>query len=622
MTNLQSNIQGPHWDNSSEYPSLNSIEYKNDLKSVQQAILQIQELTKVISKNIKEIENLSNETAKEIVKNGQEIFTIRENANVVASNLYVYTNCIVSVDGKNEIAKQMITKCQELHAQLEQAYKPLSLFLTLAPEKILHDYLNHEKTKTQKFQIEHERKLKDFLLSLDEETLITSLAIDGHTAWDNLYSNISSQIECEVHMPNGTEKMGIAKANALLQDASPAIRKAAYIAIQNGWEKNTEVCAQALNALAGWRHTINKRRSTKTNKHFLINPLHENRMSQETLDSLFSVIQEGKQIGQKALHLKAKASGIEQLHPSDLFAPAPHLGSKETQSKYTFAEGMKIIVDAFAEVDPKMAEFAEMMQKNKWIEGRLGDYKRPGAYCTSFEKSRSPRVYMTFMGGLGDVSTLAHELGHAFHHWVMRDLPHIQTNYPMNLAETASIFAETVVGNALMNKAKCKEEQFPIAFNNAENAATFLLNIPARFTFEKEFYEMRLKENLSVQDFKNLMERSWKRYYGDTLSEMNTLFWASKLHFYISDLSFYNFPYTFGYLFSLGVYAQKEKLGKDFYNKYVNLLRDTGNMTAEDLIKTHLNVDIRKPDFWQSSLKIIEKQIEHFEGLVNYTIKK
>ncbi|WP_186644566.1 M3 family oligoendopeptidase [Fluviispira vulneris] len=610
-------IQGPNWDNSQEYPAIKSKEFDHDMQSVLHAITQIEELSKTISIQLKNIEKIATEKSKEIIKTAQEIYKIYDMANKLAMNLSTFTQCILSVNGKDEQAKQMMVKCQGLYAHLAQAYKPLALFLILAPDNMIEEYLKNEKTKEQKFQIEHERKTKETLLSLEEETLITSLAIDGHTAWDNLYNNIASLIECDVHLPTGREKMGVAKATALLQDSDSKVRSAAYQAIQEGWEKNVEVCAQSLNSLAGWRHTICKKRSTQIPQNFLSSPLHENRMTAETLDTLFSVIHEGKELGQKALRLKAKAAGLKQLHPSDLFAPPPKFAEAETQSKFTFAEGLQIVIDAFSDVDPKMGEFAEMMHKNKWIEGSVGDNKRPGAYCTTFEKSATPRVYMTYMGGLGDISTLAHELGHAFHSWVMRDLPQVQTAYPMNLAETASLFAETVVSNALMKKAKSKEEQFPIAFNDAENAATFLLNIPARFRFEKEFYEMRLNQNLSVDDFKQLMDKSWRFYYGDTLSEMNTLFWASKLHFYISDLSFYNFPYSFGYLFSLGVYAQREKLGKDFYKNYINLLRDTGRMTAEDLVKTHLNEDIKKPEFWRGSLKIIEKQIIHLEKILN-----
>ncbi|MFZ9521654.1 MAG: M3 family metallopeptidase, partial [Silvanigrellaceae bacterium] len=256
-----------------------------------------------------------------------------------------------------------------------------------------------------------------------------------------------------------------------------------------------------------------------------------------------------------------------------------------------------------------MGVFVDVMWLIGWIEGSVSNNKRPGAYCTRFAKSRTPRVYMTYKGSLEDVGTLAHELGHAFHNWVMRDLPLPETYYPMTLAETASIFAETVVSDVLLKKSSTPAEKRQVLWGDLGSAEAFLLNIPARFWFEKSFYEKRSERTLSPDELSALMSDSWKRAYGDTLSEMNPLFWCSKLHFHISGTSFYNFPYTFGYLFALGVYAQREKQGKDFYRNYVNLLRDTGRMSAEEVARKHLGVNISEQGFWNDSIAIVAKQI-------------
>jgi oligoendopeptidase F len=214
---------------------------------------------------------------------------------------------------------------------------------------------------------------------------------------------------------------------------------------------------------------------------------------------------------------------------------------------------------------------------------------------------------------------LAHELGHAFHNWVMRDMPHYETFYPMTLAETASIFGETVVGNALLEKAKGPGDRLSFTWTQAREVESLLLNISARFHFEKAFYERRQDQTLNPDDFKKLMTESWSEFYGDSLTEMDPMFWASKLHFSISSLSFYNFPYIFGYLFSLGVYAQRPKLKDKFYDAYVNLLRDTGRMTAEEVAAKHLGADLTKPDFWRASLAESKRSVDQFEAAVNAT---
>ncbi len=172
---------------------------------------------------------------------------------------------------------------------------------------------------------------------------------------------------------------------------------------------------------------------------------------------------------------------------------------------------------------------------------------------------------MTFMGSNSDISTLAHELGHAYHSWVMRDMPMSQMQYPMTLAETASIFAETVMSDVLIENASSKEEKVEFAWAEIEGAVGLLLNIPARFEFEKNFYEQRQNRALSADELSQLTDDAWRKWYGPTLTETDKLYWASKLHFSISEVSFYNYPYTFGYLFSMSIYSSSQRVGSGFF---------------------------------------------------------
>ena len=145
----------------------------------------------------------------------------------------------------------------------------------------------------------------------------------------------------------------------------------------------------------------------------------------------------------------------------------------------------------------------------------------------------------------------------------------------------------------------------------------FLLNIPARFEFEQKFYEARAERPLRPAELKALMSEAWQSWYGHALAEPDPMFWASKQHFYISGLSFYNFPYLFGYLFSLGVYGRREQFGNSFYDRYVALLRDTGRMSAEDLAEKHLGVRLDEPEFWQETIASLSHRVDAFEHLLN-----
>jgi len=256
-----------------------------------------------------------------------------------------------------------------------------------------------------------------------------------------------------------------------------------------------------------------------------------------------------------------------------------------------------------------------MMAEKGWIDAKPTPYRSTGAYCTGFSEPREPRIFMTYEGSMTNVLTLAHELGHAWHNWVMRDLARYKTYYSMTLAETASIFAETLVRDTLFAQTTTREQKLGIAWEDGVAAATFLLNIPARFTFEQQLVESR-KEGFVIADtLKIMMRDSWQYWYEDSLASYDDMFWASKLHFSMSGLGFYNYPYLFGYLFSLGIYAQKDRYGEAFNAMYTNLLRDTGSMTAEDVVQQHLKQDIRQREFWQASLDIVDRSVSRLEKL-------
>lgn len=186
----------------------------------------------------------------------------------------------------------------------------------------------------------------------------------------------------------------------------------------------------------------------------------------------------------------------------------------------------------------------------------------------------------------------------------------------MNLAETASIFFETVVGNALLEQSDSAEERFSMLWGEAESAATFLLNIPARYRFEEELNKRRKEGQISVGEIDEMMVSAWERYYGDALGSKDRVgvFSQSKLHFYLTGISFYNWPYSFGYLFSLGVYAEYENGNKDaFAGMYRELLRDTGRMDAEQVVEKHLGGRIDDEEFWKGAIAVAERKVNLLE---------
>lgn len=525
---------------------------------------------------------------------------------------FIYT--ALSVDTQDDSANTWMPILQKLSADLEEGLKPLNIFTERASEDFITALLADPDLSEMAFLLRHARKQKDFLLSVAEEQLMTALATSGLHTWGNLYSELAGTLKCEVQ----GETMGLAQAANLLSSPSADTRKAAWDGIRSAWATQQTPVAAGLNAINGWRLEEAKKRSGVRQLHYLDKSCHQSRIERATLDALMDTTYQNREIGHRALAAMAKALGQSKMNPWDTMAAAPsESGNAGEAEKIPFEEAIALISNAFNTLTPEMGKFATMMAEKGWIDGKPTPNRSTGAYCSGFSDPREPRIFLTYEGTMSNVITLAHELGHAWHNWVMRDLAKMKTRYPMTLAETASIFAETLVRDALMKRATTPAQQMEIAWEDAIGAAVFLLNIPARFEFEKRLVEARKVGALRPAQLSEMMSDSWQMWFEESLSQYDDLFWASKLHFSISSLGFYNYPYLFGYLFSLGIYAQQAVYGSDFNSRYTALLRDTGAMTAEDLVQQHLQKDLTQPQFWQDSLEIVEKSVDRFEKLVD-----
>lgn len=531
---------------------------------------------------------------------------------------FIYT--ALSIDTQDADANTWMPILQKLGADLTEVMMPMSVFMERTSEDFISALVAHPDLSEMEFLLLHARKQQDFLLSVSEEQLMTALATNGLHTWGNLYSELAGTLKCDV---NG-ETMGLAKASNLLSSPEAAIRKAAWDAIRSAWATQQPAVAAGLSAINGWRLEAAKKRSGKRELHYLDKSCHQSRIERKTLDALMETTYQNRATGQRALAAMAKALGQTQANPWDVMAPAPQIrteGNKASDGEnISFGDAIALIAKSFNKLTPDMGNFAIMMAEKGWIDGAPTPNRATGAYCTKFSEPREPRIFMTYEGTMTNVLTLAHELGHAWHNWVMRDLPVMKTRYPMTLAETASIFAETLVREALMAEASSPAQQLNIAWQDAQSAAIMLLNIPARFEFEQRMVEARKQGSLRPQQLCDMMDSSWQRWFEKSLSSYDDLFWASKLHFSISSLGFYNYPYLFGYLFSLGIYAQQPVYGDRFNALYTNLLRDTGSMTAENVVMHHLQKDLSQPQFWQDSLDIVEKSVVNFEQLVEKSV--
>ena len=541
----------------------------------------------------------------------EKVYNSQVSIGQVLSNTSMFINSCLSVNARDTAASTWLPGLQQLGAQLKNATQPMFGFLAVADAKVI-DLMNENSVLGDlSFQIQQLRQMSDQLLPVAQEQLLTRMAVTGLHGWGNLYKNLSGTLQCTV----GNEQLGLAAAFNQLSSEQQSIREQAWRGINTAWTENEQAAASILNNINGWRIEESGQRSHTRALHYLDKSCHTSRISRNTLDAMMEATRASRHIPQRALKAMAKLHNVEQLGPWDLMAPAPIKSS----GSINFNDAIDLIAKSFSQFSKPMGDFAIEMAERGWIDSEQTDNRSTGAYCGSFAKPRQPRIFITYNGTMTNVITLAHELGHAWHNRVMEDIPEAKIRYPMTLAETASIFAETLVRESLLNAASDNTQRLEIMWSEAETAAALMLNIPARFEFEQRLVETRQTNFVTADTMKDMMRESWQLWYEDSLSEYDDMFWASKLHFSISGFGFYNYPYLFGYLFSLGIYAHKDQLqpGESFEEKYRNILRDTGSMTAEALVEKHLGQDIRTPEFWLNSIGIVERSLMQFEELAN-----
>lgn len=598
---MQRRIYPQQWQNQHIYPSLDCGVLEADMSLARASLAELAEFIGGLGAVRGQQEALQ-DFLREVRLRAQRIRNIGWNIAVLAA-------CSGSQDARDPLAKQLASRARALNADLFKALAPVEDLMLGLPaaefEQLMQDPLLGE----EGYRLHHERRLQDQRLPVEAEQLVIGLGTDGLHAWGNLYNDLVGKIRLSI----AGQEMGLAQASNLLSSPDRALRREAFDAISAGWEGEQETVAAILNALNGWRNELARQRGKGRRLDALDLSCHQSHIARATLDTLMHETWRARGLGQRALELMAGRLGIEAPGPEDLFAPPPAATSREIP----FEEAIDLIAAAFARFDPEMGEFARMMAERGWIDAAPTPNRRTGAYCTKFADPVEPRVFITYAGTLDNVITLAHELGHAWHNWLIRDLPMSQRSYPMTLAETASIFAETLVRSALLEQAQSQEERLAIAWAEADGAATFLVNIPARFAFEQALVAEREQGYVSAARLSAMTDEAWGRWYEGSLARYHPLFWAAKAHFSIAGFGFYNYPYLFGYLFSLGVYQQlmsRQAAGeRDVARAYRALLRDTGRMSAEDLVAKHLGQDIREPAFWQGSLVLVAAAVDRFE---------
>jgi len=543
----------------------------------------------------------------------EDVLTRNEALTRRMSHLSSYVSCLAASDGRNEDYLKEEATLASMRAELAKVRVELLRGVKETPDEIFASFIAQRSLDGAQNYLKRLREEARRAMSTEKEILATDLGLDGIQAWGRLYDKISSRLEFDMLYPDGNrERLPMSQRRSLLEHPDRRVRKAAFDGGNAAWQSVEDAAAAALNAIAGTRLTLNRHRGVG---HFLDLALFQAAISAKTLNALFEALFAHLEIPRRILRLKAKSMGTNGVAWYNLGAPI----DIPNRQPLSWDQAKDLVKNAFTRAYPTLGHFFQIEIDRNWIDWEPRAGKRPGAFCTSSMLSKESRVFMTYNEALGDVLTLAHESGHAFHGYMMREVRPYARIYPMTLAETASTFGELVLTHGLLEDPSISDAQKAMMLDvEVGHGAIYLLDIPVRFEFEKSFYEERKSGELSVSRLKELMIETQRRILGDVLEPggEDPYFWASKLHFYITGLTFYNFPYTFGFLLSRGLFAMLKKEGKDFLPKYEEFLRLAGSDTAENVVQRTVGSDIGKPEFWSEAIQSLEEPFLRLEELL------
>ena len=613
----------PRWDLSSIFSDFDGADYKQALVEYAEGM---NDLDKRLADEATRKADFCQWLADYLVANNR-IGALEESLNAYAYSSY-------STDTTNTDYLNNLSKLEEMALQSKAQALVFQGILTEYAQELSTFYTSFPQFSQYKYMLEQVIEDGKHRMSGEEEKLAADLCRTGGAAWSRLHEQVISNL---------TDAATGKTFNEIRNEAyspDPAVRKKAW-ETEISLLKSVEIpISAALNNLKGATVTLNRRRGWNE---AIDRALSSANMGSKTLAALIGAIEDSLPFWREYLQLKGRllqAAGATEAGKTDsgapsgvasvgcafydLFAPLPQLaGASPAQSTegesvvkmegWSFDEARSYITEKFYGFSKDMGDFAANAFANNWIDAEVRKGKVGGAYCIDFPSKGVSRVLSNFTGSFSDVTTLAHELGHAYHHHCIAGLAYELTHYPMTLAETASIFAENIIMKDVI--ARCQGfDKLQLLELHLQDSCQVLVDILSRFYFEQSVFDERKEGELSAADFCRLMAQAQEKSYGDGLSpERHEYMWAVKTHYYSPDLDFYNFPYAFGLLFALGLHAQYQQQGAAFAQVYQKLLRDTGSYSCEEVCR-RAGFDIESKEFWAAGIKSFLPELEELKA--------
>lgn len=579
------------WSLDPIYKGLDDPAYEADVQAAEQLV---KEYAKLVSEAQK---------AEHVEDYIEKLLLTEEELSLKLHILHLYLMLRQSVDQENGDVMAQSNRVNKIHAASAPASAAADkIYAQIADIDALA--MKSEVVKDYTFKLKEAKESAKHLLSDDVEEMVSAMDMTGGSAWGQLMSYLTSVVKVDYE----GKVVTLSEIRNMAYSPDQAVRKAAYEAEIACYEKIQDPIAFALNNIKNQVTMLSNKRGYESP---LDMTLKQSRMTKATLDAMMEAIKEYLPAFRKYLRKKGEMLGHKNGLPFyELFAP---LGKAD--KKYTLEEARDYLVTCFNTFSPDLADMMQEAFDNAWIDFFPHKGKRGGAFCAGVPGKNQSRILTNYEGYFGSISTLAHELGHAYHNRQTDSNRALNQHYSMPVAETASTFNETHLGHYALASAT-PEEKLNLLENDLMEKTQCIVDIYSRYLFESAVFEQSQKKFLMAEDLKKLMLDAQKQAYGDGLDEnvLHPYMWACKGHYYRSGLSFYNFPYAFGNLFAVGLYNMFLEEGESFVPKYKAMLKATPTCTIEEA-GAMMGIDLSDKKFWESSLALIAKDIEEFCAL-------
>jgi oligoendopeptidase F len=590
------------WDLSDLVKDPNSREFEAFIKSLGDKVSQIENKRRLLKDEIS-------------ASDFQNIFYAIEDVSEKISVAVGYAHLKYSADTSSNDAASLLTKMDLMAADIANRLLFFDLWFRKGLVEKSAQSLIESMPEVYREHLKHKRLLARYALTEPEEKIIATLEVTGTNALTKIYDRMSNGFMFVMRVKRAKKIIRKTYSNrekllSFVRSTKPGERKAAYQSLLEVFKKNSGILGDIYqNLVIQWRDENMNMRGYES-------PISvrniSNNLDNSTVQSLLRVCKKNSILFQDYFREKAKMLGYRKLQRYDLYAP---LSLRTTdQKKFLYGDAVHTILETFEGFDAQFREFSERVFNEDHVDSEIRRNKQGGAFCSTISPRRTPYVLLNFDGKSRDVSTMAHELGHAIHSIAASDKPITVAHAPLPLAETASVFAEMLLNDKLVSKVGPKEQRILLAEQIDDMYATIMRQ--AYFTlFEIDAHRIIANENATIDSVSDLYLDNLNQQFGDSVKVSSDFKWEWTYipHFYHSP--FYCYAYPFGNLLVLSLYQQFKTEGVPFIPKYFKILSSGGSRKPEELLKES-GIDISKEEFWQQGFNLLGDKIQKLERML------